>query len=259
MKLGHNPLVMGNWKMNPLSPNAAKRLALDLKKGLSRIEGVEVVVVPPAVFLPIVEGVRNSKGAFFIGSQNVHHEKLGGFTGEISIPMLEAFGVTHVIIGHSERRRDGETNEMIQKKMASVIKAGLTAVLCVGETARDHGGHYFNDIETQIRQGLAGLSKAKLGHVVIAYEPVWAIGTGHTATPSDVHEMRLFIEKTLADLYGRTYAQKLRVLYGGSVNPQNAELLMAEGTVSGFLVGGASLHADEFIQIVKLTKKVCEA
>jgi triosephosphate isomerase len=258
MKLGHTPLVIGNWKMNPTTDGAAKRLALEVKKTMNRVDGVSVVVAPPVIFLATVHGAMNGKGTILLGAQNVYHEKLGSFTGEVSLPMLESFGVTYVILGHSERRKDGETDDTIQKKLDTVVRAGHTAILCVGETVRDGGGHYYTDIETQIRKALAGLGKAKLGHVVIAYEPVWAIGTGKTATPEDVHEMKLFIEKTLADLYGRTYAQKVRILYGGSVNAKNAEELIRDGTVSGFLVGGASLHADEFGGIVKAVKKVCE-
>jgi triosephosphate isomerase len=245
--------------MNPITTAGAKRLAQELKKNLSRTHDVEVVIAPPSVYIGTVAMVQSESNSFYLGAQNVHSEKLGSFTGEVSLPMLQGFGVTHVILGHSERRKDGETDDAIQKKLHVVVKAGLTAVLCVGEVKRDHGAHYFNVIESQIRSALSGLSKAKLGHVVIAYEPVWAIGTGTTATPSDVHEMKLFIEKTLADLYGRTYANKVRILYGGSVNAKNAEELMRDGTVSGFLVGGASLHADEFTGIVKAVKKVCEA
>lgn len=259
MKLGHTPLIIGNWKMNPISQTAAKRLTQELKKSLARIDDVEVVVAPPTIYIETVHAIQNGTGKLKLGAQNVHHEKLGGFTGEVSLPMLLGYGVSHVIVGHSERRRDGETDMAIQKKVEAIIKSGLVAVLCVGEVKRDHGAHYFSEIETQIRTALSGLSRAKLGHVVIAYEPVWAIGTGNTATPSDVHEMKLFIEKTLSDLYSRAYAHKIRILYGGSVNAKNAEELMEGGTVSGFLVGGASLHADEFTHIVKAVKKVCEA
>lgn len=257
MKLGHTPLVVGNWKMNPTTEGGAKRLASDMKKALARLDGVEVVVAPPTLFIPVVRDVERGKGSFRIGAQNVHHEKLGSYTGEVSLPMLESLGVSHVILGHSERRRDGESDTAIEQKLEAVVKAGKTAVICVGEVKRDHGAQYFTDIESQIRSGLSRIGRAKLGNVVVAYEPVWAIGTGETPTPVDVHEMKLFIEKTLADIYGRSYAHKVRILYGGSVNAKNAEELMEGGTVSGFLVGGASLHADEFGGIVKAVKKVC--
>lgn len=259
MKLGHEPLVIGNWKMNPITESGAKRLAQELKKSLARVHGVEVVVAPPAVFISAVSGVRSGTKSFALGAQNVHHEKLGSYTGEVSLPMLAGFGVSHVIVGHSERRKDGESDTLIQKKIEAVVKAGMTAVLCVGEVTRDHGAQYFNSIEAQVREGLKGLARAKLGNVVIAYEPVWAIGSGQSATPHDVYEMKLFIEKTLADIYSRTYAQKVRILYGGSVNAKNAEELMREGMVSGFLVGGSSLSSEEFTGIVKAVQHVCEA
>jgi triosephosphate isomerase (TIM) len=250
MKIGHEALVIGNWKMHPQTDAMAKRLATELKKLLSHKDGVIAVVAPPSIFIPVVSDTRNSARTFSLGAQNVHKEPLGAFTGEVSLPMLKSYGVEYVILGHSERRAHGETDAEVQEKVSAVLKAGFTAVVCVGETKRDHGGHYLGAIERQIREALKGLSKAKLGHVVIAYEPVWAIGTGQTATPGDVHEMKIFIEKTLTDLYGRNYAQKVRVLYGGSVNGKNAGEIMKEGMVDGFLVGGASLIPKEFGLIV---------
>jgi triosephosphate isomerase (TIM) len=254
MKIGHEPLVIGNWKMNPQTDEMAKRLAVEIKKGLGQKSDVTVVIAPPAIFLPIIAGVRSSGRGFQIGAQNVHPESIGAFTGEVSLPMLKSVAVTYVVIGHSERRKAGETDADVHAKMTATIKAGLTAVVCVGEAKRDHGAQYLGEIESQIREAVKGLSRAKLGNLVIAYEPVWAIGTGNTATPGDVHEMKLFIEKTLTDIYGRNYAQKVRVLYGGSVQPKNAAELMREGTVDGFLVGGASLHAKDFCGIVEAVR-----
>lgn len=256
MKLGHEPLVIGNWKMNPGTGEMAKRLSADIKKLVARVLGVEIVVAPPSIFIPIVYGVRASASAFRIGAQNVHHEALGAFTGEIALPMLKSFDVKYVIIGHSERRKAGETDADVNKKLVAVIKEGLTSVLCIGELKRDHGAEYLGTIETQIRKACAGLSRARLGNLIIAYEPIWAIGTGNTATPDDVHEMKLFIEKTLTDLYGRNYAQKVRIIYGGSVNPKNAGELMRDGMIDGFLVGGASLNAKDFSGIVTAVKQV---
>ncbi len=251
MKIGHEPLIVGNWKMNPQTAEMAKRLGTDVKKAVLKHSGVDIVVAPPAIYIPVVAGVLGGAAAFRLGAQNVHAEKLGSHTGEVALSMLVDYEVRYVIIGHSERRAAGETESDVQKKVAAVIKSGLTAILCVGEAKRDHGAQYLGEIERQIRTACAGLSRAKLGELVIAYEPVWAIGTGNTATPDDVHEMKLFIEKTLTDLYGRNYAQKVRVLYGGSVNPKNAAELMRDGMVDGFLVGGASLSAKEFSGIVK--------
>jgi triosephosphate isomerase len=256
MKIGHEPLVIGNWKMHPQTDTLAKRLAQDLKKALAHKDDVTVVIAPPATFLATVGAVRNGAKSFRMGAQNVHKESLGAFTGEVSLPMLRSFGVEYVIIGHSERRAAGETDAQVNEKVMAVVKAGLTAVVCVGETKRDHGAHYLGDIERQVREAVRGLSKAKLGNLVIAYEPVWAIGTGQNATPEDVHEMKLFIEKTLTDLYGRNYAQKVCILYGGSVNAKNAGDIMKDGMVDGFLVGGASLSAKDFTAIVESARSV---
>jgi triosephosphate isomerase len=256
MKIGHQALVIGNWKMNPQTDALAKKLAQELKKALAHRGDAEVVIAPPFPFLGTVRAVQNSGKAFQIGSQDVHHEALGAFTGEVSLPMIKSFDATYVIIGHSERRKAGETDGEVNTKLTAVIKAGLTGVVCVGELKRDHGAQYLGQIETQIREAVKGLSRAKLGSVVIAYEPVWAIGTGQNATPGDVHEMKLFIEKTLTDLYGRNYAQKVRILYGGSVNPKNAGEIMKDGMVDGFLVGGASLNAKDFATIVKVVNEV---
>lgn len=254
MKKGIPPLVIGNWKMNPQSLSLAVKLGKEFKKLFVRAGGgSQVVIAPPYVYLGAVGQTLTGSKVVTLGAQNVHYEKLGAHTGEVSLPMLMGFGVTHVILGHSERRAGGETDESVNQKLSATIKAGLTGVVCVGEEKRDQGGHYLSHIEGQIRKAFANISKAKLGQVVIAYEPIWAIGTGANATSEDVHEMRLFIEKTISDIYGRNEAQRVRVLYGGSVNAKNAVELFKEGTIDGFLVGGASLHTDEFIQIVKAT------
>lgn len=236
--------------MNPQTVTMATRLASDIKKELTR-NTVDVVLAPPFLYIPAVHGVRNGTKKFTLGAQNAHWERLGARTGEVSLAMLRGFQVTHVIVGHSERRAEGETDEMVNKKIHAAQKAGMIPVVCIGEKKRDHTGHYLTFIEKQIREACAGLSKAKLQHFVIAYEPIWAIGTGDTATSEDVHEMKLFIQRVLTDIYGRNAAMKVRILYGGSVTAQNAEGLMKEGMVDGFLVGGASLRAEEFVEIIK--------
>ncbi len=256
MKIGHEPLVVGNWKMNPQNAEIAKRLGADVKKMVAKHRNVQIVVVPPAIFIPIVATTLTSGKSYAIGAQNVHAEKLGSHTGEISLSMLKSFDVRYVIVGHSERRMSGETEEEVNKKVGAVIKNGMTPILCVGESRRDQSAQYLGEIEHQIRSACAGLSRTKLGELVIAYEPVWAIGSGQTATPADIHEMKLFIEKTLSDLYGRNYAQKVRILYGGSVNAKNAADLMRDGVIDGFLVGGASLSAKEFSSIVKAVESL---
>ncbi len=251
MKKGLAPLIVGNWKMNPLTASLSAKLALELKKQLLKYTDADVVIAPPVLYLESIHRVRSGSKAYALGVQNVHHEKLGSYTGEISIPMVKQYEVTYVIVGHSERRNGGETDAQVNSKLTAILKAGLVGIVCVGEEKRDHNGQYLSHIESQIRIALRSVPKVKLGQVVIAYEPIWAIGTGNTATPEDVHEMKLFIEKVLSDIYGRNLAQRVRILYGGSVNPKNAQTLFTEGTVDGFLVGGASLHADDFTHIVK--------
>lgn len=246
MKHTTRPLVIANWKMNPLTAPLAKQLAQGTKKVVARLRDVEVVVAPPTLYIPIVYDVLRGSSAFELGAQNTHWESLGAHTGEVSHTMLKNFGVSHVIIGHSERRAARETDDMVREKVWATVKHGMHAVLCVGERTRDQAGEYLNFVECQVRYACKGLQKSKLELLTIAYEPVWAIGTGHTASPGDVYEMKLFIEKTLVELFGRASAAKVRILYGGSVNSKNAALLMAEGQVDGFLVGGASLQAPEF-------------
>lgn len=256
MKQDIMPLVVANWKMNPISSTQSSVLAVTLKKALVKIKGVDVVIAPPIVYLDVVSRIHKKSSAFSLGVQNIHHEKLGAHTGEISLSMIKEFGTTHCILGHSERRASGESDVQVNQKLLATIKAGLTGILCVGETKRDQSGHYLSHIETQIRTALAQVTKTSLSKVVIAYEPIWAIGTGKNATSADVHEMKLFIERILSDMYGRNFAQKVRILYGGSVHGKNAHELFSEGMVNGFLVGGASLHADEFIQIVNAVRTV---
>lgn len=254
MKKAIRPLVVGNWKMNPQSVTMARRLVTEIKKGISRISDVDIVVAPPSLYLETVHKVRNGSKRFSLGVQNVHWKKLGAQTGEISVPMLKSFRVSYAILGHSERRAMGEEDKDINQKTHSVVKAGMTAVVCVGEKKRDSHAQYLNFVENQVREACGGISRAKLNKLVIAYEPIWAIGTGDTATPHDAHEMKLFIQKVLSDIYGRNYVRSIRILYGGSVSAKNAESLIQDGTVDGFLVGGASLRPSEFIEIVKASR-----
>ncbi len=250
----HTPLVVGNWKMNPESIGEAKKLFLEIRKSISRKTlQTYVAIAPPAVFLSELERLSPSQRVK-LAAQDVFHEKTGPYTGEMSLSMFKSVGVSSVIVGHSERRALGDTDEDIQKSVEAVLKANLTAIVCVGEKIRDAQGHYFTVVETQVLSAIKGLSKSKVSQLIIAYEPIWAIskgdGKGKTATPEDAHEMKLFIQKILADFFGRKTVDKIRILYGGSVNSQNAEELFAVGQVDGFLVGGASLKPKEFISII---------
>ena len=255
-------MVIGNWKMNPSTVTDAKVLFRKICKGVTKKHAsVDVMVAPPYPFLLAIAGlVRKTPVA--IGAQHVHFEKTGRHTGEVSVSMLRSVGVSHVIIGHSERRAEGETDEQIRKTLFSVAKAGLYAVLCIGETKRDSSGSHFNVVEEQFAKAFTDFPRSLLGNVIIAYEPVWAIssgdGQGKTATPGDAHEMKLFIQKLISDRYGRPALKKVRILYGGSANAQNAEVLLKEGMVDGFLVGGASLKPKEFISMINTTQRHAE-
>jgi triosephosphate isomerase len=226
-------------------------LASDLKKMITKKNAHAVVcVAAPAPFLSAVSK-RIQKTRILLAAQDVSAEPEGAHTGEVSPLMLKSVGVSHVIIGHSERREKGESDALVAQKTIFALKSGLTAVVCIGERKRDAQGDYFNVIETQLRSILKVLVPTTLARLVIAYEPVWAIGTGKHATPEDVQEMKLFIQKIIAEVIGRNAVNKVRILYGGSVNKDNAELLLEVGRADGFLVGGASLKASEFAAIVK--------
>jgi triosephosphate isomerase (TIM) len=254
MKSIRQPVIIGNWKMHPTSRASALKLVRDIKKKIGTRCHALVSIAPPFPYLDAAHAILPDRGAVSLAAQDVFPKPEGAYTSQISIPMLQDLGVQYVILGHSERRALGETDTVVQEKLAAVIKSGLTGVVCIGESDRDQGGQYLSHVEDQLRSAFRGMSKSKLDHVIVAYEPLWAIGTGVTATPEDVHEIRLFIERILTDMYGRNNARRVRVLYGGSVNAKNAEALYTHGTIDGFLVGGSSLKAEEFAAIIHATR-----
>lgn len=245
------PLIAGNWKMNGLTADA-RALAEGLRAAVGQDASPEILVCPPYLALrDVAEILKGTK--IRLGAQNMSWEAKGAFTGEISPPMLKEFGVSHVLLGHSERRHIlGETHEHINKKTKAALAHGLTPVVCVGELLEERNmGDTNNVIDRQIQKGLDGLSPEDMAKVVIAYEPVWAIGTGKTATPRQAADVHHFIRKTAAKKWGEGVAEGLRILYGGSVTPENVKELMAESDIDGALVGGASLKADSFAKIVR--------
>ena len=244
------PFLCGNWKMNTDRAGAVA-LAAASAKIAGEIRGAEVGVCPPACYLEAV--LAAAKGTpLAVGGQNMHFEAGGAFTGEIAGPMLKDLGCTYVILGHSERRHVfGETDEFISKKVHAAFKFGLVPILCVGEKIEERqAGQTQQIVRRHMTSGLAGLSKDQARQVVIAYEPVWAIGTGLTATPQQAQEVHAFIRRLLASLYDAALAQAVRIQYGGSVKPNNTYDLMREADIDGALVGGASLKADGFAKIV---------
>lgn len=243
-------LVAGNWKMHT-TPDVARALAANISQRCSEFGPVEVALFPPFTSL---SAVRDSVGKMKIalGGQNMHFESEGAFTGEVSGPMLLACGCSMVILGHSERRQHfGETDELINRKLRKAFEVGLVPIFCLGENlAERENGKTFDVLEKQLNKGLADL-KFDETKLVIAYEPVWAIGTGKNATPEQAAEAHRFLREKLSKLAGAQIAQKLRILYGGSVKAEIAGGLFAEMEIDGALVGGASLKAAEFVEIVK--------
>ena len=244
--------VAGNWKMNT-DVHSSVKLAHGVVSGCKDVAGsVDVAVCPPFVYLQQVGNVLQSSH-IALGSQDVYFEQKGAFTGEISSAMLKDVGCAYAICGHSERRHViGETDELINKKVHAAILGGLLPILCVGELIEERKANKTAEVVTrQMKKGLAGLSAEKMSAVTIAYEPVWAIGTGLTATPQQAQEVHALIRKLLSEMYDRKIAGEIRIQYGGSAKPDNAGELMAQEDVDGLLVGGASLKADDFVAIVK--------
>lgn len=243
------PIIAGNWKMNKTPAEA-----VELVKGLIPLvkdAKCDVVVCPTAVCLPAVAEVIKGTN-IKLGAQNVHFAEKGAYTGELSADMLKAVGCEYVIVGHSERRQYfGETDKTVNLRATAAVKAGLTAIICVGEMKDERVDGYTDIIVAyQTKMALKGLTAEELNHVVIAYEPVWAIGTGLTATDEQANETIGVIRKAIADVYGDDVAQKVRIQYGGSMKGSNVKGLMAQPEIDGGLIGGASLKAEDFAQVV---------
>jgi len=246
------PLIAGNWKMNGLVKEA-RDLAAALRKELaSHAAPPDVLVCPPFLALSAVREILEGS-PIRMGAQDVHWEAKGAFTGEVSLGMLQDVGCTAVILGHSERRHIlGETNEMVNRKLKACLAAGLLPIVCVGELLEERNmGVTREVVERQISKGLEGLSPEDVAKIVIAYEPVWAIGTGKTATPRQAGEVHHYLRKLITQKSGEAVGKGIRILYGGSVSPDNVKELMAEEDIDGALVGGASLKVDSFVKIVR--------
>lgn len=246
------PIIAGNWKMNN-NTEESESLILGLKSLVKDVEDVEMIVAPPFTVLSIVSSILIGT-EIKLAAQNMHYEESGAFTGEVSPSMLLDVGCEYVIIGHSERRMYFcETNDTVNKKINTALKNGLNPIVCVGESlAQRENGKAFDVIEEQLKEGLAGIDgAANADKIVIAYEPIWAIGTGKTATKEQAQEVHVFIRKKLAELFGSDAANSIRILYGGSVKPENVDELMSQEDIDGALVGGAALKADSFARLVK--------
>ena len=237
-----NFLIVGNWKMNPETLPKAITLAKQVVLKSAKLRKTSVVYCPPAPFLSALQKIKAKEVC--LGAQDAFFEKSGAFTGNISAVMLKSLGAAYCIVGHSERRAMGETNEIIAKKVAAVVAAGMRPILCVGERERDPEGWHLSGVRDQLESAFGAIQKQKASQVIIAYEPVWAIGKNaiREATPAECQEMVIFIRKVLTDMLGQAVALKITLLYGGSVNEENAELFITEGQVSGLLVGRVSIE-----------------
>ncbi|AOS45157.1 Bifunctional PGK/TIM [Lacunisphaera limnophila] len=244
-------LIAGNWKMNKTAADGVA-LTKDIVAEIGRIGSVDVVLCPPFTALESVAKALEGQ-SIKLGAQNMNPEKGGAFTGEVSAEMLRGLFVSHVILGHSERRTFfGDTDAFVNKKVIAALANQLKPILCVGETlAEREAGSTLAVVQRHVEQGLAGVTAEQMAAVIIAYEPVWAIGTGKVATTAQAQEVHAFIRDLLTKLYGAPVAQKVRILYGGSMKPSNAPELLAEKDIDGGLIGGAALEARSFIDLVK--------
>lgn len=241
-------ILIGNWKMNPETLSGAKEIVRSVRASAKLSTKVTTVICPP---FPYLSSIAQGGNSIKIGAQNVFFENRGAFTGEVSPSMLITLGVSYVIIGHSERRRLGETDDVIAKKALASAQYGLKVVLCIGETTRDENGDYLRAIEAQLSGSLAKFSKKHVSNLIVAYEPVWAIGAEKAMDEREVHETTIFIRKILSNLYGRNEAAAIPILYGGSVAPDNASDIVKKGEVNGLLVGRESLNPKNFGMIMK--------
>lgn len=245
----YKKIVIGNWKENPSTHESARHIVKSIKRMAGQLRNTITVLCPPFVF---ISDLGKGEQPFAKGAQDVSMFESGSHTGEISAEMLGDSGVEYTIVGHSERRKMGETDAMVAGKVRALHFAGVTAVMCVGEDNRDSGGQYLDTLKNQIKHSLAGIEKKNLSYLVVAYEPVWAIGATQAMSPADVHETAIFIRKVLADIFGQDYVTKIPILYGGSVNFRNAGEIVGEGHVDGLLVGRESINPDGFNEILKV-------
>lgn len=239
-------LIIANWKMNPQSQKEAKKLFLAVKNGAKNLNNVEAVVCPPFVYISFFKGLN-------LGAQNAFYEDKGAFTGEVSPSMLKNLGVKYVILGHSERRKVfGEIDEKINKKIKKALSLNLKIIFCIGENKEEwEKGKKSEVLTMQIKKGLSGVTSKEIKNIVIAYEPVWAIGTGNNCSVDETMSSVLQIRKAIFNLYNRQIADNIKILYGGSVKGDNSGQYIKNARVDGLLVGGASLDAKEFVKIAK--------
>jgi len=250
-------IIVANWKMNPKTAREAVSIFNKIRTHVFKLKNTKVVICPPAVFLNSFSFNKKSK-SFALGAQDVFYEQQGAFTGKISPLQLRDAGANHVILGHSEMRASGETGEIIAKKIGACIKYLITPIVCVGEINRDEEGRYMALLRNQIHETFIGIPKTAIRKIVIAYEPVWAIGKDalREVTTEEARETIIFIRKVLSEIFDHKLCQNATILYGGSVSAKNAQEFLQHSYIDGFLVGRASLDPKEFIEILKTAEKV---
>lgn len=252
-------IIVANWKMNPVSLKEAKTLLSEVKKVASKLKHVTTIVCPPAIFLQgLAPNIQYAAARIQLGAQDCFHAKQGAHTGAISAEMVAQSGAHYVIIGHSERRAEGETSSQVARKINYALDAGLCPILCIGEKVRDEHGFFLKYVEEQLTESLRGVSKKRIATITVAYEPLWAISNEmlRPATSEESHEMVLYIRKLLAQKVGANTAKALPILYGGSVEAKNCDGFLRYGGVQGLLVGHASLEAMRFAEILKIAEFV---
>ena len=248
-------IIIANWKMNPITSKDATVLIKNILKTLKNIKNTEIVFCPPFIYL---ESLKKLIKKYSLGSQNLFYKDEGAYTGEVSYKMLENLGVKYAILGHSERRREGEDNNLINLKLKALTKSSIIPVLCIGEEIRDNNHEYVNFLQVQLNTGLEGINKSLLSKLIIAYEPVWAIGKDATreATPEEFLEIKILIKKVLTLKFGAKNIENVRIIYGGSVDDKNIEGFLSAGESDGFLVGRASLDSKKFLKIINYTENL---
>jgi len=244
-------LIVGNWKMNPIYIKDAKKIFSGIKKVASRMKNVDTVICPPFIYL---SELKSSGHRCVLGSQDIFYEPEGSHTGNISYLQVKNLGIKYSIVGHSERRVQGESDEIINKKIKASLRAMVTPILCIGEEDRVLNGDHFHFLKNQLETNLTGLPKNSIKDIVIAYEPIWAIGKDakREPTPEEIFAVVIFIKKVLSDIYGTKSVPPTKILYGGSVDQKNIEEILKDGGVDGVLVGRASLVSEKFGNLLKI-------
>lgn len=251
-------IIIANWKMNPFSAKEAEGILNGVKKTAVKLKKTQAVICPPFVYFNNLRKIIGKSGNLFLGAQNSFWEIEGAFTGEVSPEMIKNYGGTYVILGHSERRALGETDEMVSKKTVACLKTGLKAVVCVGEKVRDEQGDYLVFLREEIRNSLNKVQRKFLRNLIIAYEPIWAIGKkdADAMLPADIRQTAIYVKKILSEIYGNEIATAVPILYGGSVGGKNAGDIIKDGGVDGLLVGHQSLKPESFSEILKSVENI---